>query len=59
MNDHDWYMIRTLQKLRRAIEQLTVKIDQCNGFCEAVLDEVTPLSLAIDEIIADIPTAAD
>lgn len=59
MNSNEWYMIRNLQKLRRAIELLTVKIDQCNGYCEAVLDEVTPLSLAVDEIIADIPTTAD
>lgn len=59
MNSNDYYIIRNLQQLRRAIENLTVKIDQCNGFCEAVLDEVTPLSLAIDEVIADIPTSAD
>lgn len=40
-----------MQSLRRSIEELSHKLDSYTGICEAVLDEVVPMSLAIDKLI--------
>lgn len=49
-----------LADLTRAIKELSDKVDSCQGFAEAVLDEVVPLGLALDALAtADLPTTAD
>ena len=40
--------------LYKAIIRLEAKVDACNGFCEAILDEVVPINLAL-EALADAP----
>lgn len=35
-----------------AIEKLNEKVEACQGLCEAVLEEVVPLGLALDAISA-------
>lgn len=41
-----------LADLTRAITALSEKVDSCQGMAEAVLDEVVPLGLALDTIVA-------
>lgn len=42
-----------LSALSREIGILSEKVDSCCGMCEAVLDEVVPLGVALGERIAD------
>lgn len=49
-----------LADLTHAIQALSEKVDSCQGFAEAILDEVVPLGLALDAIaIADLPDTKD
>ena len=45
--------------LRTAIVRLEEKVDRCDGFCEAILDEVTPLGLALDALASEAPATMD
>ncbi len=45
--------------LRNAIVRLEEKVDRCDGFCEAILDEVTPLALALDALASEAPATMD
>ena len=49
----------TIGDLLAAISRLEEKVDACNGFCEAVLDEVVPIGLALDAISSDASSSAD
>ena len=40
----------TLITLSMAIERLSEKVDSCQGMCEAVMDEVVPITQALDTI---------
>lgn len=44
-------LIAAVTLLRRSIEDLSVKMEAYTGICENVLDEVVPLSLAVDKLI--------
>ena len=52
-------MARAVAELTAAVNRLNDKVDRCTDLCEGVLDEVVPLSLAIDQLIADAPMTAD
>lgn len=45
--------------LRNAIVRLEEKVDRCDGFCEAILDEVIPLGLALDALASEAPATMD
>ncbi len=49
----------TLARLMAAVTKLEEKVDACHGLCEAVLDEVVPLGLALDALTSEIPMTAD
>lgn len=48
---------KAVADLMRSIEELSEKVDRCEGFCEAILDEVTPIGLALDALAAAPETA--
>ena len=49
-----------LADLTRAVKELSDKVDSCQGFAEAILDEVVPLGLALDTLAAaDLPETRD
>ena len=53
-------LIAAVTLLRRSIEDLSAKMEAYTGICENVLDEVVPMSLAIDKLIdASIHQTAD
>lgn len=43
----------TIADLMAAIARLEEKVEACNGLCEAVLDEVVPIGLALDTMTAE------
>lgn len=47
-----------LVKLSLAVDQLSQKVDSCQGMCEAVLDEIVPIGQALDAL-ADVPWTKD
>ena len=46
-------MCRAVAELVAAVNRLNDKVDRCEDLCEGILDEVTPLGLAIDALAAD------
>ena len=36
--------------LASVIRELSEKVDSCNGFCECILDEVTPMGMALEQL---------
>ncbi len=56
---NDAAMCRALAELLAAVNRLNDKVDRCEDLCEGILDEVTPLGLAIDAIAADAAETID
>lgn len=52
-------MCRAVAELVAAVNRLNDKVDRCEDLCEGILDEVTPLGLAIDALAADAPLTMD
>lgn len=56
---NDAAMCRAVAELVAAVNRLNDKVDRCEDLCEGILDEVTPLGLAIDELAANAPLTMD
>lgn len=56
---NDAAMCRAVAELIATVNRLNDKVDRCTDLCEGILDEVTPLGLAIDAIAADAPLTMD
>lgn len=45
--------------LASVVKELSEKVDNCNGFCECILDEVTPMGMALDKLVEAAPMTMD
>lgn len=43
-------LVSAVLMLITAVNELSEKVDSCNGFCECILDEVTPMGAALDKL---------
>jgi hypothetical protein len=59
LKKNDAAMCRAIAELIAAVNRLNDKVDRCTDLCEGILDEVTPLGLAMDAIAADAPLTMD
>lgn len=48
-------MCRAVAELIATVKRLNDKVDHCADLCEGILDEVTPLGLALDELTTAAP----
>lgn len=52
-------MTSAVMLLVSAVQTLSEKVDNCNGMCECILDEVTPLGLDLEKLMKSAPVTMD